>query len=207
LDTIEECFGVFKAVKKQVAKWYDADGKPIAADKSVDMLTDQVMGGLRLSYEVKIEKPDWYHTNIIYTKVLLIDSMGKVQRSLNVQLNDGSGYPGFMLVNGHKVVYFDNGIAIWNSKTGKVNRPQISYRDDNIVSNDNGPLAVICTQRDGEEDKEGVYSLIEEKMIIPFGRFDKLRGRKYSSTAVAFYINPYVDPRIMAIYDEKGELY
>lgn len=206
-DTIEECFGVFKAVKKQATGWYDADGKPIAADKSVDMLTDQVMGGLRLGYEVKIEKPDWYNTNIIYTKILLIDSMGKVQRSLNVQVNDANGYPGFMLVNGHKVTYFDNGIAIWNAKTGKVNRPQIAYQDDNIVRNDKGPLAVICTERGGDEAKEGVYSLIEEKMIIPFGRYDKVRGRQYSSTAVAFYINPFVDPRIMAIYDENGELY
>lgn len=206
-DTLEEYFGTFKTSKKGVIQCYDADGVLLAGGKPFDMVTDQVQHGIRLAYEGHREKLDWYKTQLVYTRILLIDSMGKDLHSLSVHLEDKNGYPDFMLVRGRKVLYFDNGPVIWDAKTGKVNRPQISYRETQVVSNSSGPMAIICSEKGGDESKEGVYSLIDEKMVIPFGKFSQLRSAPYTSNSVAFNTNPYVNPRILAIMGEDGTVY
>ncbi len=197
--------GSFKTKRKDIVQWFDRSGKLLAGGKPFDFIGGQVSKGMRLACNLDYERVDPYDkynnsTKRVFTKLMIIDSLGNIKASVPVRAEN---YPQFQFYNGNRLLYFDKGHCIWHAESGEIIRlDKFSFKE--LVNLNDEPFALICEDENGNE---GVYSLKSEKIVIPFGKISQITYQPYSRTAIAFYTNPYTDPRILAILDENGNVY
>ena len=197
---------MYKVTSKGKSFWLDRSGNVILGGKSFDWLGAENSDGHRLAFDVTYEQP----ADITYNKIMLVDKNGEVLYTLDPK--PAGIYWRFYPFKDDRVFCYarQGGAVIWHARTGKITHitgnQEMGLPDNEgpVACTDNGPVAVIVKNA---ENQEGVFSLLEEKMIIPFGKFSQLECFQYNKTSVAFKTNPFNDDHVLVIYDENGSIY